>query len=98
MPPKLCRILSIIGIIDSVEMCPVDSTQAHWAWLARGINLATFEIEGFQLETSLAHAVHLGMSRRVEVDGYAVGSLSNDDTILGNDSTKRSATGLYTIL
>ena len=79
-------------------MCPVDSTQTHRAWLTGGINLAALQIEGLQLETSLAHTVHLGMCSRVEVDGYTVGSLSDDDTVLGNHSTKRSATGLNTIL
>ena len=79
-------------------MCPVDSTQTHRAWLTGGINLAALQIEGLQLETSLAHTVHLGMCSRVEVDGYAVGSLSDDDTILGDNSPKRTATILYTIL
>ena len=79
-------------------MCPVDSTQTHRAWLTGGINLAALQIEGLQLETSLAHTVHLGMCRRIEVDGYAVGSLSDDDSVLGDNGTKRSATGLHTIL
>ena len=79
-------------------MCPIDGTQAHRTRLARGIDFATLQIEGLQLAGSLSDAVHFGMSRRVEVDGYAVRSLSNDDTILGNDSTKRSATRLHAIL
>ena len=79
-------------------MCPVDSTQTHRAWLAGGINLAALQIEGLQLETSLAHTVHLGMCRRIEVDGHAVGSLSDDDSVLGDNGTERSATGLHTIL
>ena len=79
-------------------MCPVDSTQTHRAWLAGGINLTALQIEGLQLETSLAHTVHLGMCRRIEVDGYAVGSLSDDDSVLGDNGTERSATGLHTIL
>ena len=64
----------------------------------RGINLAALQIEGLQLETSLAHTVHLGMCRRIEVDGYAVGSLSDEDAVLGDNCPERSATGLQTIL
>ena len=79
-------------------MRPIDSTQTHRAWLTGGINLAALQIEGLQLETSLAHTVHLGMCRRIEVDGYAVGSLSDDDSVLGDNGTERSATGLHTIL
>ena len=55
------------------------------------IDLATFQIEGLQFAGSLSDTVHFGMSRRVEVDGYTVGSLSDDDTVLGNHSTKRFA-------
>ena len=79
-------------------MRPIDSTQAHRTRLAGSIDLAALQIEGLQLGTSLAHTVHLGMCRRIEVDGYAVGSLSDDDSVLGDNGTKRSATGLHTIL
>ena len=79
-------------------MCPIDGTQAHRTRLTGGIDFATLQIEGFQLAGSLPDAVHFGMSRRVEVDGYTVGSLSDDDTVLGNYSTKRSATRLHAIL
>ena len=79
-------------------MCPIDGTQAHRARLAGGIDLATFQIEGLQFAGSLSDTVHFGMSRRVEVDGYTVGSLSDDDTVLGNHSTKRSAPRLHAIL
>ena len=79
-------------------MCPVDSTQTHRAWLAGGINLAPLQIESLQLAGSLTDAVYLGMCRRIEVDGYAIGSLSYNDSVLGYHGTERSATSLHAIL
>ena len=72
----LCRILSVVGIIDSVEVRPIDGTQAHRTRFARGINLAPLQVECLQGTSCLTNGIHLGMGGRVVVDGDAIGSLS----------------------
>ena len=94
----LCRILSVVGIIDSVEVRPIDGTQAHRTRFARGINLAPLQVECLQGTSCLTNGIHLGMGGRVVVDGDAIGSLSHDDSVLGDDCPERTTSILHTIL
>ena len=53
-------------------MCPVDCAEAHWAWLARGVDFAALEVECAEAFACLADGVDFGMSSRVVVEGYGV--------------------------
>lgn len=53
-------------------MCPVDCTEAHWAWLARGVDFAALEVEGAEALACLADGVDFGMGCWVVVESYGV--------------------------
>ena len=59
-------------IIDAVGTGPVDGAKTHRARLAAGVNLAAGQLERIQVSAGFANGHHLGMSRRVVVDGHAV--------------------------
>ena len=65
-------IVTVVGIINGVEVCPINGTQTHRAGLARGVYHAAFKTESAQLACGLAYAVYLGMGCGVVIKGYAV--------------------------
>ena len=65
-------ILAVVGIIDLVDACPIDGTQTHGAWLARGVDLTAREVERAQTLGGAAYAVDLSMCCGVVVYGHAV--------------------------
>ena len=60
-------ILTVVAHVNLVQVSPVDSTEAHRTRLARGIDLATAQVECLQGLAGLADGRHLGMGRGVAV-------------------------------
>lgn len=53
-------------------MCPIDCAEAHWAWLTRGVDFATLEVECAELFACLTDGVDFGMGCGVVVECYGV--------------------------
>ena len=80
-----------IGIIDLVEMRPIDGTETHRARLTRTIDFTAREIKGLEFVTRLTDGIDLGMSRRVMVFCHTVTGFGDDLAITGDDSAKRTS-------
>ena len=90
-------VLAVVGIVDLVEVRPVDRSQAHRARLAGGIDFASGEVERMQLVAGFPDDGDLRMGCRVVVDGHAIASLGDDFAIAGNDSAERTAAVAHTV-
>ena len=72
-------------------MCPIDCAEAHWAWLARGVDFAALEVEGAEALACLADGVDFGMGCGVVVEGYGVARCGNDFAIFDYYGSEWSA-------
>src|SRR5690606_7534178 len=74
----MARILTGSGNVDAIGTRPIDRPEAHRAGLARGVDLASFELEASQRPARLAYGDDLGMSRRIVAEGHGVSPLGDD--------------------
>ena len=83
---------TVIGIIDMVEMGPINGTQTHRTGLTRCIDLTTCQIKRTQLPACLTNGIYLGMGSRILVDGDAIRALSYNLSVTCDHSSKRATT------
>ena len=93
----LGSVLAVVGIVDVVEMSPVNGSKTHWARLARGVDVASAEVEGAKAACCLAYAVYLGMCCWVVVDGYAVGCFGYNLVAFGYHGAEGTASVAHTL-
>ena len=92
------RVLTVVGVVDVIQMGPVDGTQTHGARLARSVNLASAQVERAQPQGGRADGAHLGVGRGVGVQGHHVGRLGHDDPAAGYHGTKGAAALAHAVL
>src|SRR5215472_10868366 len=61
-----------VAKVHTSQVRPIDSAQAHGAWLARGVNLAILKNESVELGASLANGYDLRVSRGIVGRGHAI--------------------------
>ena len=88
----------VVAVVEFVDMGPVDGAEAHWARLARRVNLAAGKVEGVEFGAGGADGADLGMSRGVTVGGDAVDAGGNDFAVARDNGAERSAAVLNVFL
>lgn len=87
-----------VAVINASEMCPVDGAEAHGARLAGGVDDAVGQVEGAEFSAGLTDGVHLGVGRRVVIDGDTIGASCDDLAILDDDGTEGASSVLHALI
>lgn len=79
------------AIIHFPDIRPKASSEAHVARLARGVKLASCEVESVEVIACIAYGRYLAMAGRVVVAHHSVVAMTHNLAILHDDRTERSA-------
>src|SRR5262249_10189003 len=88
---RLCGISGEPPVEDASQPRPVDGSQAHRAWLTRGVKLAPLEFKAAKRGACLADGEYFGMSRGVVRGGDPIRAFGHDALALHNHSAERAA-------
>jgi hypothetical protein len=86
----------MVGIIDTVQMSPIDSAQTHGTGFTGGIYFIACEVEGMQLPAGFAYTGHLCMGSGIVKQGYTIGRSCHYFAILGDNCSEGTSSVFHT--